>query len=44
MLGEAALTQPDAERYYKAYVDAINALGARSATLKQRESSVLDAP
>ena len=44
MLGEAALTQPDAERYYKAYVDAIDALGARSATLKQRESSVLDAP
>ncbi|MGH8172384.1 MAG: bifunctional proline dehydrogenase/L-glutamate gamma-semialdehyde dehydrogenase PutA, partial [Rhodanobacteraceae bacterium] len=44
MLGEAALTQPDAERYYKAYVDAINALGARSAVLKQREKDVLDAP
>jgi RHH-type proline utilization regulon transcriptional repressor/proline dehydrogenase/delta 1-pyrroline-5-carboxylate dehydrogenase len=44
MLGEAALTQPDAERYYKAYVDAINALGARSPALKQREKDVLDAP
>ncbi|MCC7255290.1 MAG: bifunctional proline dehydrogenase/L-glutamate gamma-semialdehyde dehydrogenase PutA [Dokdonella sp.] len=29
MLGEAALTQPDAERYHKAYKDAIAALGAR---------------
>ncbi len=27
MLGEAALTQPDAERYHKAYKDAIAALG-----------------
>ncbi len=44
MLGEAALTQPDAERYYKAYVDAINALGNRSAAAKQREKDVLDAP
>ena len=44
MLGEAALTQPDADRYYKAYVDAINALGARSGVLKKRERNVLDAP
>ncbi len=44
MLGEAALTQPDAERYYKAYVDAINALGNRSAAAKRRENDVLDAP
>jgi len=44
MLGEAALTQPDAERYYKAYADAINALGNRSAAAKQREKDVLDAP
>jgi RHH-type transcriptional regulator, proline utilization regulon repressor / proline dehydrogenase / delta 1-pyrroline-5-carboxylate dehydrogenase len=29
MLGEAALTQPDAERYHKAYKDAIAALGKR---------------
>ncbi len=29
MLGEAALTQHDAERYQKAYKDAIDALGAR---------------
>jgi RHH-type proline utilization regulon transcriptional repressor/proline dehydrogenase/delta 1-pyrroline-5-carboxylate dehydrogenase len=29
MLGEAALTQPDAERYHKAYKDAIGALGKR---------------
>ncbi len=29
MLGEAALTQPDAERYHKAYKDAITALGRR---------------
>ncbi len=29
MLGEAALTQPDAERYHQAYKDAIAALGAR---------------
>jgi len=28
MLGEAALTQADADRYFKAYVDAIDALGA----------------
>jgi RHH-type proline utilization regulon transcriptional repressor/proline dehydrogenase/delta 1-pyrroline-5-carboxylate dehydrogenase len=39
MLGEAALTQPDAERYHKAYKDAIAALGARGPY-----SSVLDAP
>jgi RHH-type proline utilization regulon transcriptional repressor/proline dehydrogenase/delta 1-pyrroline-5-carboxylate dehydrogenase len=44
MLGEAALTQPDADRYYKAYVDAINALGNRSAAAKRRENDVLDAP
>jgi RHH-type proline utilization regulon transcriptional repressor/proline dehydrogenase/delta 1-pyrroline-5-carboxylate dehydrogenase len=29
MLGEAALTQPDAERYHRAYQDAITALGKR---------------
>ncbi|HEY2397227.1 MAG TPA: bifunctional proline dehydrogenase/L-glutamate gamma-semialdehyde dehydrogenase PutA [Rudaea sp.] len=29
MLGEAALTQPDAERYHKAYKDAIAALGEK---------------
>jgi RHH-type proline utilization regulon transcriptional repressor/proline dehydrogenase/delta 1-pyrroline-5-carboxylate dehydrogenase len=29
MLGEAALTQPDAERYHKAYKDAIAALGKK---------------
>ena len=29
MLGEAALTQPDAERYHKAYKDAIDALGKK---------------
>src|SRR4029077_6150745 len=39
MLGEAALTQPDAERYHKAYNDAIAALGnqwgqSRSIALK----------
>jgi len=39
MLGEAALTQPDAERYHKAYKDAIAALGARGPY-----RSVLDAP
>jgi RHH-type transcriptional regulator, proline utilization regulon repressor / proline dehydrogenase / delta 1-pyrroline-5-carboxylate dehydrogenase len=39
MLGEAALTQPDAERYHKAYKDAIAALGARGPF-----SDVLDAP
>jgi RHH-type proline utilization regulon transcriptional repressor/proline dehydrogenase/delta 1-pyrroline-5-carboxylate dehydrogenase len=44
MLGEAALTQPDAERYYQAYIDAINALGARSIAAKSRENDVLDAP
>jgi RHH-type proline utilization regulon transcriptional repressor/proline dehydrogenase/delta 1-pyrroline-5-carboxylate dehydrogenase len=44
MLGEAALTQPDADRYYKAYVDAINALGNRSKSAKARENDVLDAP
>jgi RHH-type proline utilization regulon transcriptional repressor/proline dehydrogenase/delta 1-pyrroline-5-carboxylate dehydrogenase len=39
MLGEAALTQPDAERYHKAYKDAIAALGARGPY-----ASILDAP
>jgi len=39
MLGEAALTQHDAERYQKAYKDAIAALGARGPY-----KSVLDAP
>src|SRR5262249_48818364 len=39
MLGEAALTQPDAERYHKAYKDAIAALGARGPF-----KDVLDAP
>jgi len=39
MLGEAALTQPDAERYHKAYKDAIAALGARGPF-----KSVIDAP
>ncbi|MBO9661895.1 bifunctional proline dehydrogenase/L-glutamate gamma-semialdehyde dehydrogenase PutA [Dokdonella sp.] len=39
MLGEAALTQPDAERYHKAYKDAIVALGKRGPF-----KSVLDAP
>jgi RHH-type proline utilization regulon transcriptional repressor/proline dehydrogenase/delta 1-pyrroline-5-carboxylate dehydrogenase len=39
MLGEAALTQPDAERYMQAYRDAISALGARGPF-----KDVLDAP
>ncbi len=39
MLGEAALTQPDAERYMQAYRDAIAALGARGPF-----NDVLDAP
>ncbi len=39
MLGEAALTQPDAERYHQAYKDAIAALGARGPF-----RSVVDAP
>src|ERR1700733_6468261 len=39
MLGEAALTQPDAERYHKAYKDVIGALGAR-----EKYKNVLDAP
>ena len=39
MLGEAALTQPDAERYHRAYKDAIAALGARGSF-----RDVLDAP
>jgi RHH-type proline utilization regulon transcriptional repressor/proline dehydrogenase/delta 1-pyrroline-5-carboxylate dehydrogenase len=39
MLGEAALTQPDAERYMQAYRDAIGALGARGPF-----KNVLDAP
>ncbi|HEY0178912.1 MAG TPA: bifunctional proline dehydrogenase/L-glutamate gamma-semialdehyde dehydrogenase PutA, partial [Dokdonella sp.] len=44
MLGEAALTQADADRYQRAYRHAIAALGARDAGLKAREASVLDAP
>ena len=39
MLGEAALTQRDAERYHRAYKDAIAALGKRGPF-----ASVLDAP
>ena len=39
MLGEAALTQPDAERYHRAYTDAIAALGKRGPF-----NDVLDAP
>src|SRR5215469_3265701 len=39
MLGEAALTQPDAERYMQAYRDAIAALGARGPF-----KDILDAP
>jgi len=39
MLGEAALTQPDAERYHRAYKDAIAALGKRGPF-----KNVLDAP
>jgi RHH-type proline utilization regulon transcriptional repressor/proline dehydrogenase/delta 1-pyrroline-5-carboxylate dehydrogenase len=39
MLGEAALTQPDAERYHRAYKDAIAALGKRGPF-----NDVLDAP
>ncbi|HSE13091.1 MAG TPA: bifunctional proline dehydrogenase/L-glutamate gamma-semialdehyde dehydrogenase PutA [Rudaea sp.] len=39
MLGEAALTQADAERYQRAYKDAIAALGARGPY-----KSVIDAP
>jgi RHH-type proline utilization regulon transcriptional repressor/proline dehydrogenase/delta 1-pyrroline-5-carboxylate dehydrogenase len=39
MLGEAALTQPDAERYHRAYKDAIAALGKRGPF-----KDVLDAP
>jgi RHH-type proline utilization regulon transcriptional repressor/proline dehydrogenase/delta 1-pyrroline-5-carboxylate dehydrogenase len=39
MLGEAALTQPDAERYHRAYKDAIAALGKRAPF-----KDVLDAP
>lgn len=30
MLGEAALTDPDAERYYQDYQDAIHAIGKAS--------------
>ncbi len=44
MLGEAALTQPDAERYHRAYKDAIAALGARGPASIKNEKSVLDAP
>jgi RHH-type proline utilization regulon transcriptional repressor/proline dehydrogenase/delta 1-pyrroline-5-carboxylate dehydrogenase len=39
MLGEGALTTPDGERYYQAYVDAIKALGARGPF-----TDILDAP
>ncbi|HEX7914198.1 bifunctional proline dehydrogenase/L-glutamate gamma-semialdehyde dehydrogenase PutA, partial [Rudaea sp.] len=39
MLGEGALTTPDGERYYQAYVDAIKALGARGPF-----KDILDAP
>ena len=39
MLGEAALTQPDAERYQQAYRDAIAALGRGA-----KHADVLDAP
>jgi RHH-type proline utilization regulon transcriptional repressor/proline dehydrogenase/delta 1-pyrroline-5-carboxylate dehydrogenase len=39
MLGEGALTTPDGERYYRAYVDAIKALGARGPF-----KEILDAP
>ncbi len=39
MLGEGALTTPDGERYYRAYVDAIKALGARGPF-----KDILDAP
>ncbi|MHB8447927.1 MAG: bifunctional proline dehydrogenase/L-glutamate gamma-semialdehyde dehydrogenase PutA [Rudaea sp.] len=44
MLGEAALTRPDAERYMQAYRDAIAALGAHGPDLKQNGADVLDAP
>jgi len=44
MLGEAALTQPDAERYMQAYRDAIAALGARGPASNQHEKQILDAP
>ncbi|HXD83488.1 MAG TPA: bifunctional proline dehydrogenase/L-glutamate gamma-semialdehyde dehydrogenase PutA, partial [Rudaea sp.] len=44
MLGEAALTQPDAERYMQAYRDAIAALGARGPASNQHDKDVLDAP
>ncbi len=44
MLGEAALTQPDAERYMQAYRDAIAALGARGSDRQQNGADVLDAP
>ena len=39
MLGEGALTTPDGERYYRAYVDAIKALGGRGPF-----KDILDAP
>ena len=39
MLGEGALTTPDGERYHRAYIDAIKALGARGPF-----ANVLDAP
>ncbi|MFX5480892.1 proline dehydrogenase family protein, partial [Acinetobacter baumannii] len=31
MLGEAALTSDDADRYHRAYIEAINAIGRASA-------------
>ncbi len=39
MLGEGALTTPDAERYFKAYIDAIKSIGARGPY-----ANVIDAP
>ena len=43
MLGEAALTQPDAERYHRAYKDAIAALGRNWGQNQQNSSSDPDA-
>ncbi|MEO8671771.1 MAG: bifunctional proline dehydrogenase/L-glutamate gamma-semialdehyde dehydrogenase PutA [Tahibacter sp.] len=45
MLGEGALTTPDGERYQRAYLDAIRALGARvAAASKEGRIDILDAP
>jgi RHH-type proline utilization regulon transcriptional repressor/proline dehydrogenase/delta 1-pyrroline-5-carboxylate dehydrogenase len=44
MLGEGALTTPDGERYYRAYVDAIKALGARAPAAERNGADILDAP